>query len=449
MRRRSTLILTATILAAASAAYSQNWPGFRGPAASGLAPDGANPPISFDGKEGKNMLWKTPIPGLAHASPVIWGDRVFIATAISSDPKRFRWGAYGDVEPSDDVAKHTWKVYALDLKTGKIVWEVVSHEGPPKTKRHPKSSQASSTPATDGKHLAVFFGSEGLFMYDLNGKLIWKKDLGNLNAGWFYDPDYEWAMGSSPVFFKNTVIVQCDIQKNSFIAAFDADTGKEVWRTMRDEIPSWSSPTVVDGPKGPELVTTATGATRGYDPATGKLLWTLTSRNSEVVTPTPFAAQGLVFVTAGYPPVQPIWAIKPGGRGEIAPAEGKTQSDQIAWSTQRGGPYMPTPIVVGDLLYVVQNNGVLAAYNAKTGERAYQNRVTPKTSVHTASPVAGGGRLYFASEDGDIFVVKTGAVFELLASNPVGEPLMATPAISGQTLIVRGQNHIFAFEEKK
>lgn len=428
---------------------AQNWPGFRGAGAAGLPLGDAKPPVSFDGKEGKNMLWKVEIPGLAHASPIVWGDKVFIATAISSDPKKFRWGLFGDVEPSDDVAKHTWKVYCLDKLTGTTIWEVVSHEGPPKTKRHPKSSQASATPATDGKHLAVFFGSEGLFLYDLNGKLVWKKDLGNLNAGWFYDPDYEWAIAASPVIYKNLVILQCDIQKNSFIAAFDLDTGKEVWRSKRDEIPSWGSPTVVEGPKGAELVANGTGAIRGYDPLTGKVLWTLTAKNSEITTPTPFIGQGLVFVTSGYPPVQPIYAIKPGARGEIAPPEGQTKTDNVAWSMQRGGPYMPTPIVVGDLLYVIQNNGILAAYNAKSGERSYQNRVTSKTSAHSASPVAADGRLYLASEDGDIFVMKTGPAFELLASNPIGEPLMATPAVSGDILIVRGQNHVFAFGEKK
>ena len=172
--------------------------------------------------------------------------------------------------------------------------------------------KASATPVTDGKHLAVFFGSEGLFMYDLNGKLLWKKDLGNLNAGWFYDPDYKWAIGASPVIYKNVVIVQCDIAKNSFIAAFDVSSGKEVWRTKRDEIPSWGSPTVVEGPKGAELVANGTGAIRGYDPLTGKVLWTLTAKNSEITTPTPFAGDGLVYVTSGYPPVQPIYAIRPG-----------------------------------------------------------------------------------------------------------------------------------------
>jgi outer membrane protein assembly factor BamB len=156
-----------------------------------------------------------------------------------------------------------------------------------------------------------------------------------------------------------------------------------------------------------------------------------------------------VFVTAGYPPVQPIYAIKPGARGEIAPPAGQTKTDSIAWSMQRGGPYMPTPIVVGEILYVLQNNGILVAYNAKSGERVYQSRVTSKTSAHSASPVAAAGRLYLAAEDGDVFVVKTGPAFELLASNPIGEPLMATPAVSGDILIVRGQNHVFAFAEKK
>ncbi|HEX2523860.1 MAG TPA: PQQ-binding-like beta-propeller repeat protein, partial [Terriglobia bacterium] len=210
----------------------QDWPQFRGPRASGVA-DGYSTPVKWNAETGENILWKIPVPGLAVASPIVSGDRVFVVTAISGDPKNetFRHGLYGDVEPHSDNSRHAWKVVAIDSKSGKILWERVAHEGVPKTKRHPKSSQASCTPATDGKHVAAFFGSEGLFVYDWNGKLLWRKDLGVLNAGWFYDPDYEWGIASSPIIHKNSVIVQCDIQKNSFVAAFDIQSGKQLWRT--------------------------------------------------------------------------------------------------------------------------------------------------------------------------------------------------------------------------
>ncbi|HWQ03389.1 MAG TPA: PQQ-binding-like beta-propeller repeat protein, partial [Candidatus Nitrosotenuis sp.] len=412
-----------------AAAQAQHWPQFRGPAASGVA-DGHPTAAQWNAEKNENILWKAPIPGLSVASPIVWGERVFVTTAISSDPSaKFRHGLYGDVEPSPDVTPHTWKVYALDKRTGKIIWEAVSHTGVPKTKRHPKSSQNNSTPATDGKHVVVFFGSEGLYTYDWNGKLLRKKDLGPLNAGWFYDPDYEWGSASSPILWRNMVIVQCDIQENSFIAAFDIKSGKELWRTMRDEIPSWGTPTVVESKTRAELVTHATKFIRGYDPLTGKELWRL-APNSEVTAPTPFAAHDLIFVTNGYRGIQPIYAIRPGASGDISLKGGATSSEAIAWSAPRGGPYMPTPVVYGDYLYVCANNGVLTVYEAKTGTRVYQQRLGGTGGAFSASPVAADGKIYFTSEDGDVFVVKAGPQYELLSKNPMGEVLMATPAIS-------------------
>ena len=204
---------------------AQSWPSFRGPSASGVA-EGHPAATQWNVKTNENVAWKTAIPGLAVSSPVVWGNRVFVTTAISSDPKAtLRHGLYGDVEPSADVTRHQWKVYALDTRTGAIAWERTAHEGVPKTKRHPKSSQASATPATNGELVVVSFGSEGLYAYDMSGTLKWKQDLGNLNAGWFYDPDYEWGAASSPIIYKHLVIVQCDIQQGSFVAAFNLADG--------------------------------------------------------------------------------------------------------------------------------------------------------------------------------------------------------------------------------
>lgn len=430
---------------ASALGWAANWPTFRGPNASGIAEGPA--PATWDATKSVNILWKTPIPGLAHSSPVVWGDRVIITTAISSNPKQFRHGLYGDVEPSEDVAKHTWKVYCLDRNTGKVLWERVSYEGVPKVKRHPKNTQASSTPATDGKRVVAWFGSEGLYTYDMDGRLLWTQDLGILNAGWFYDPDYEWGPASSPIIYKNLVIVQCDIQKNSFIAAFDVATGKQVWKTPRPEIPSWGTPTVYEGKERAELITNSTKAIRGYDPLTGKELWKL-SGNSEVTVTTPVAGKDLIFIANGYPPIQPIYAIRPGAIGDITLKAGEQSNDSIAWSKRTGGPYWPTVIVVGDLLYSCSITGVLTAYQAATGERVYQQRISDKSSTHSASPVYADGKLYFASEDGDVFVVRAGPKFELLAANPVGEVLMATPAISDGTLFIRGEHNVFAIREK-
>ncbi|HEX8000763.1 MAG TPA: PQQ-binding-like beta-propeller repeat protein [Pyrinomonadaceae bacterium] len=440
------LSLSLCFVACAGLSLAQNWPSFRGPSASGVA-EGRNMPVKWDAEKSVNVLWKVQIPGLAHSSPVVWGNRVFITTAVSSNPKEeTRFGLYGDVAPVKEESKHTWKVYCLDKQTGKILWERVAYEGLPKVKRHPKATHASSTPATDGKHVIALFGSEGLYCYDTNGKLQWKQDPGVLDAGWFYDPDYQWEYASSPIIYKNLVILQADIQKNSFIAAYDLKTGKQVWKTAREEIPSWGTPTVYEGKTRAELITNGTKAIRGYDPLTGKELWRLTP-NSEITTPTPFVAHDLIFVTSGYAPIQPIYAIRPGANGDITLKDGQESSAAIAWSKKRGGPYMPTPVVYEDLLYTVSNSGVLTAYNARTGERVYQQRLADRGGAFTASPVAADGKIYLSSEDGEIFVVKAGPKHELLSVNPMGEVMMATPAISGDMLIVRGIKHVFAITE--
>ena len=432
------------LLLTSLAVQAQNWPQFRGPGASGVV-EGQTAAEKWDGSKSVNTAWKVEIPGLGHSSPVVWGDKVFVTTAITSGAKdETRYGLYGDVEPVKDDPKHTWKVYALDKRTGKILWEQVAYEGIPKVKRHPKSTHADSTPVTDGRYLIVLFGSHGLYAYNLNGKLLWKQDLGVLDSGWFYDADYQWEHGSSPVIYRDLVIIQADVQKDSFIAAYNIKTGKLAWKTPRDEISSWGTPTVYEGKTRAEVITNGSKAIRGYDPMTGKELWRLTP-NSEVTTPTPFAARDLIFVTSGYRVIQPIYAIKPGATGDITLKDGATSNSFIAWSKTRGGPYMPTPIVYGDVLYTCSNQGVVTAYNADNGERLYQERLGGKGGAFTSSPVASDGKLYFSSEDGEVFVVKAGPKYELLATNPVGEVMMATPAISDGLLIVRGRTHLFAF----
>ena len=421
----------------------QNWPQFRGPGATGVV-EGRPAPVNWDPAKSVNTLWKTEIPGLGHSSPVVWGNKVFVTTAVTTAAKdETRYGLFGDVAPVKDDPKHVWKVFALDKLTGKVLWEQIAYEGLPKVKRHPKSTHADSTPVTDGKYVVAMFGSHGLYAYNLNGKLLWKQDVGLLDAGWFYDPDYQWEYGSSPIIFKNLVIIQADVQKDSFIAAYNLKDGKLAWKTKREEISSWGTPTIYEGKTRTELIANGSKAIRGYDPLTGKELWRL-GPNSEITTPTPFVARELIYVTSGYTPIQPIYAIRPGATGDISLKPGEVSNSFIAWSKQRGGPYMPTPIVYGDQLYTCSNSGVLTSYNADTGERIYQERVG-KGGGFTSSLVASDGKLYLLSEDGDSFVVKSGPKFELLSTNPVGEVMMASPAISDGLLIVRGVKHVFAF----
>lgn len=447
VQRAAALLLS--LLPASALAAPPAWPSFRGIQAAGVSEGPA--PTAWDAEKGTNVLWKTPIPGLAHSSPVVWGDRVFVTTAVSTetDPM-FKHGLYGDVDSVESKAEHSWRVLALDRKTGTVLWDREAYTGVPQVKRHMKATHANSTPATDGKHVVALFGSAGLFCYGIDGTLHWKKDLGVLDAGWFYDPSYQWEYGASPILYKNLIIIQADLQKSSFIAAYDVADGRQVWRTERDEIPSWATPTVFETEKRAELVTNATRHVRGYDPSTGKELWRLKG-NSEIVTPTPIAAHGLAYVTSGYAPIQPIYAIRLGAaNGDISLAEGKETNDAVVWSKQRGGPYMPTPIVYGDHLYTCSNNGIITAYDAKTGAQVYRERIAGTKSVaFTASPVAADGKLYFPSEDGEVYVVKAGPKFELLATNPMGQVLMATPAIVDSMILVRGRHHLFAIGEAK
>jgi outer membrane protein assembly factor BamB len=418
-----------------------NWPSFRGPGATGVA-DGQFPPALWDAEKGTNIRWKTPIPGLGHSGPVVWEDRLFVTTAVNGNAKSdFKPGLYGNVDSVDEKSEHAWKVYCLDKKTGRILWERIAHTGAPSVKRHMKGSHANSTTATDGKHLVACFGSEGLYCYDLAGTLLWQQSLGVLDSGWFYDPDYQWGFGSSPIIYRDKVIVQCDVGKNSFIAAYHVADGKRVWQTPRAEIPSWGTPTVIEGKDRAELVTNATKFARGYDPETGKELWKL-ARHSEITVPTPFMGQGLIFITSGYRPVQPIYAIKPGGMGDISLKAGETSNEFIAWSLDKGGPYQPTPIVYGEYLYTCANDGMVTCYEARTGTKLYRERL-PGAGAHTASPVAADGHIYFTSEEKGVRVIKAGPTFELLAVNPIGDPCMATPAISDGMIFVRSQHYVF------
>jgi outer membrane protein assembly factor BamB len=419
-----------------------NWPSFRGPHASGIA-DGQFPPLTWDVEKNVNVRWKTPIPGLGHSCPIVWQDRIYLTTAVSAAGKsEFRPGQYGNVDSALESAVHTWQVYCIDKRNGKILWAETACKGVPKIKRHTKASHANPTPATDGTHIVASFGSEGLYCWSKDGKLLWQKNLGVLDSGWFYNADYQWGFGSSPILYEGLVIVQCDVGKDSFLAAYGVKDGTEVWRTPRDEIPSWGTPTIIQGPQRVELVTNATRYARGYDPRTGAELWRL-ARHAEITVPTPIFGSGLIFITSGYRPVQPIYAIQPGAQGDISLKDDKTSSEAIAWSTRKGGPYMPTPIVYRDYLYTCANGGILTCYEAKTGKQVYKERLGG-SGGYTASPVAADGRIYFTSEQDGVRVVAAGPKFELLAINGLGESCMATPAISDGMIFIRTQHHLLA-----
>jgi outer membrane protein assembly factor BamB len=423
-----------------------NWPSFRGPGASGVA-DGQHPPLTWDVKTGTNVRWKTPIPGLGHSCPIIWGNRVFVTTAVSGDrDPKVRTGNYGDPGSVKDATRQAWQVLCLDRDSGKVLWTRTAFRGVPKMKRHLKGSQANCTPVTDGKRVIACFGPEGLYCYNFQGKLLWKRDLSAIDSSFALDREYAWGFGSSPIIHDGLVILQCDLSKDSFIAAYRLEDGARAWSTPRDEIPSWSSPVVWRNGRRAELVTNASQYARGYDPATGKELWRL-AKKSEVTIPTPVVGRGVVYIASGNRPIQPIFAVRPGARGDISLRPRETRNAHVAWSKMRGGPYMTTPLAYGKYLYVCSNAGILTCYQADTGKEVYKERLGGVS--YTASPVAADSRLYFASEQGAVRVVRAGPKFELLAVNEVGDVCMATPAISGGTLLVRGQHFLFALGRKQ
>jgi outer membrane protein assembly factor BamB len=425
--------------------YAQNWPSFRGPNASGVA-EGTNPPITWDVQKSQNVLWKTDIPGLSHASPIVWGNNIFVITAISGDSKTSFEAKNRGIDLAQDSVPHTWMIYALDKRNGKVLWSNKAYEGVPRAKRHVKATQANSTPVTDGRYVVALFGSEGLVCYDLNGKLLWKQDLGVLNPGLWDDNNSSWGHASSPIIYRDLVIVQADGHMQSFIAAFKLKDGKQAWRVERNEITSWTTPTIYQGKDRTDLIANGGRYIRGYDPLTGKELWRFSDNNTEVKMQAPLVANDLIYITGGYPAGRPMYAFRPGAIGDISLKPGQDKNAFLAWSSSKGSPYTPTPIIYGDLFYVIADNGVLSAYEAKTGAVIYQQRLP---SSFSASPVAADGKLYLASEDGDVFVVKAGRQYELLSRNTMDQPLMATPALSQGMLIVRGEHAIYALGERK
>jgi outer membrane protein assembly factor BamB len=424
-----------------------SWPSFRGPEASGVA-EGQQLPDRWDPKTGENILWRTRVPGLAHSSPIVWGDRIFVTSAVSSDPKAtFRPGLYGDGYASEDRSRHRWMIYALDKRTGKLVWERTAYEGVPIDKRHEKSTYASATPVSDGRIVVASFGSQGVYAYTMDGQFVWKVNLGRLDLGAYDVPTVEWGPASSPVIWNGLVILQCDTQADSFVVALKAETGEIVWKTERDEFPSWGTPTVAQTTAGPVLVTNAAKFIRGYDPLTGKELWRL-GGSSKITAPTPVFGDDLIVVASGRGPERPIFVVRPGGHGDLTLPEGKTSSDQIVWSRTGRGPYMPTPLIYRSLLYVLNNNGVFDAFNLKTGDEVYRQRLDPVGSGFSASPVAADGKIYLSNEDGEMVVIAAGSSFKQLATNSMGELLMATPALSGGVMYVRTSASLFAIGPK-
>lgn len=431
----------------ASAQGSQpNWPSFRGEGASGIG--AGNPPVKFDVERSENIKWRTPVEGLGHGGPVVWGSRVYIVTAAGASPQPVKTGVFGDIAPVQNEKTFDWKLLCLDLNTGAVLWNQTAAHEAAKVKRHPKSSHANGSPATDGKHVVAFFGSEGLHCFDADGKPLWHKDLGTLDAGFYVVPDAQWEFGSSPVIADDRVVVQCDVQKNAFVAAFALEDGREIWRTPRDEVPTWSTPTILR-PEGKPAQVICNGHKHvaAYDLQTGKEIWAL-KMPGDIPIPTPVVAHDLIFLTSAHGGPSGVFAVKTSATGDISLPKGQTSGPNVAWSTNKGGSYIPTPIVVNDLLYCLNWNGVLTCFDAPSGREIYHTRLPNSEAGYTASPVAAAnGTLYFVSEEGVVSAVQPGPEFKILATRPLGTKCLATPAIANDTLLFRTESALIAVAE--
>jgi len=424
----------------------RQWPGFRGYLASGIL-DNANLPESFDLNKMENIRWKVEIPGLGLSSPVIWDNKLFITTAISqADKDGFKPGIYGDITPVKDSSVHEWKVYCYDKNTGKILWDRTSYKGIPKMKRHPKSTHANTSVATDGKYVVAFFGSEGLFCYDINGNLIWQKSFGLLKSVFFMVKTAEWEFASSPVIYNGVLIIQCDVLENSFVAAYDVRTGKELWKTQRDEYPGWCTPNIYTNAGKTFVALNGYKLRAGYDFETGKEVWRM-SGGGDIQIPTPITGNDMIYFNSAHGRSSPIIAVKTDAAGDITLKENETSNQYVKWSVPRGGSYMHTLLLYRNHLYNVNWNGAVVCLDPFTGKEIYSAKLG-KTKSFIASPVASDGKIYIVDEEGIVYILQDGDRFQLLAEIPLNDICLTAPAITDNMIIFRTQKYLIAAGKK-
>jgi outer membrane protein assembly factor BamB len=424
----------------------RQWTAYRGRLSSGVL-DNANLPESFDISKMINVRWKVEIPGLGLSSPVIWDNKIFITSAISqADRDGFKPGIYGDISPVRDSSVHEWKVYCIDKNTGKTIWDRTSFKGIPKMKRHPKSTHANTSVATDGKYVVAFFGSEGLFCYDMNGNLLWQKNFGLLKSVFFMVKSAEWEFASSPIIYNGVLIIQCDVLENSFVAAYDVKTGKELWKTQRDEYPGWCTPNIYTNGGKTYVALNGYKNRGGYDFETGKEIWKM-SGGGDIQIPTPVVGNDLIYFNSAHGRYSPIIAVRTNAAGDITLKEPETSNEFIKWSLPRGGSYMHTLLLYKDHLYNVNWNGSLICLDPLTGKEIY-NAKLGKAKSFIASPVASDGKIYIVDEEGTIYVIQDGDEFKLLAEIPMNDICMTAPSITDGMIIFRTQKFLWAIGKK-
>ena len=446
----------------AGGAGRDQWTQFRGPASGVIADDPALPD-TWSAEE--NVAWKTPIPGRGWSSPIVWDDHIFVTSVISSEAaprpgldiiEDGKGASYKEGMRAPILkAAHRWMLYDIDFKTGKVRWERELRSGEPLAAKHPKNSYASETPVTDGQRVYVYNGDLGLHAFDFRGKLLWTTRVQPPNSLPAENPAVaagriDFGTAASPVLHRDRLFVVDDHEPSRpwFLAAYATGTGKELWRVTGERFapggPTWATPFVWQHSGRTEVIVLAGGAVRAYD-LSGQPLWHVRGLGSNS-TPTPFAANGLLYVSAGYPAdaTRPVWAIKPGGSGDITPKDGESASAFVVWSQPKLASYMPSALVYGKYLYTLESQGFLQCNDALTGERVYgRKRIDPATSGFTASPWAYNGKLFALSEDGDTYVIEPGPDFKVLAKNSFGEMALATPAVLRGNLIFRTASGVY------
>jgi len=416
----------------------ENWPQWRGPLGIGIAPEG-DPPLVWNEADGTNIRWKTEIPGRGHSTPIVWGDRIFLTAAIP-------FGAPLPPRPSTAAGNHDnlpvthrqkFVALAVSRSSGKILWQQTLREALPQEQGHYTASLASNSPVTDGEHLFAFFGSFGLYCLDINGRLVWKADFGPMKSL------HGHGDGSSPALYQGTLIVNWDHEGDSFLVALDKRTGKERWKVRRNEVTSWATPLIIEHAGKPQVIVSGTSRIRGYDLASGDVLWECGGLSSNIVA-SPVSGDGMVFAGSSYD-MRALLAIRlDGAAGDI------TGTGQVAWSRSRGTPYVPSPLLYeGGLYFLTHYQGVLSRVDARTGEdRPGPFRLEGITNVY-ASPVAAAGRIYISDLLGNTVVVSSGDAPRILARNRLSESISASAAIAGKQLFLRGEKHLYCLEEGK
>lgn len=429
------LLATASSLAAAS---PQHWPQFRGSDSLGTSEDDPKLPETWSAEE--NVRWKSRLPGMGWASPVVWGNRIFLTNVISEgEVEAVKKGLYfGGNRPQISQDPHRWSIYGVDFESGAITWERQLHRGVPPAPRHLKNSYASETPVTDGERVYAHFGYLGTWCLDLDGNILWKRDWKP------YKMRLDWGTAASPVLHEGRLYLLYDNEERSTLTCLDKVTGKTIWETERDEPSNWSTPFVWENELRTEIVTTGTGKVRSYD-LDGRLLWELDGMSS-IVIPMPFAGHGLLYIAAGYvgDDARPVYAIRPGAKGDISLPEGQSSNEFIAWFHPQAAPYNPSPLLYKDLYYTLYDRGFLTCHDAVSGREIYgKQRFEAGANAFTASPWAYNDKVFCLSEDGDCFVVEHGPEYRLIRKNSLGELCMATPAIAKGSLILRGAEHLY------